>query len=87
MTHCPQSRYKLLLTAGAEQVIPHGCGHAEIGALIAMDDAGPTPAAPGAGYRVYFTRRGEVVYLLLCGGTKASQARDIKRANQMLKLL
>ena len=41
----------------------------------------------GAGYRVYFTRRGKFVYLLFCGGTKASQARDIKRAKQMLKLL
>ncbi len=41
----------------------------------------------GAGYRIYFTRRGEVVYLLLSGGTKASQQRDIKRAKQMLKLL
>lgn len=41
----------------------------------------------GAGYRIYFTRRGEVVYLLLCGGAKASQGRDIKRAKQMLKLL
>lgn len=34
----------------------------------------------GPGYRVYFTRRGEVVYLLLLGGDKASQKRDIKRA-------
>lgn len=41
----------------------------------------------GAGYRVYFTRRGEVVYLLLTGGTKTSQQRDIKRAKQMLKML
>ena len=41
----------------------------------------------GAGYRVYFTRRGEVVYLLLNGGSKASQQRYIKRAKQMLKLL
>ena len=41
----------------------------------------------GAGYRVYFARRGEFVYLLFCGGTKASQPRDIKRAKQMLKLL
>ena len=41
----------------------------------------------GAGYRVYFARRGELVYLLLCGGDKASQRRDIKRAKQMLKLL
>ena len=41
----------------------------------------------GAGYRIYFTRRGSVVYLLLKGGTKSSQQRDIKRAKQMLKLL
>ena len=41
----------------------------------------------GAGYRVYFTRRGAVVYLLLCGGDKASQKRDIKRAKKLLQLL
>ena len=34
----------------------------------------------GPGYRLYFTRRGEVVYLLLFGGDKSSQKRDIKRA-------
>lgn len=37
----------------------------------------------GPGYRVYFTRRGSVVYVLLCGGDKSSQARDIKRAHDM----
>ena len=41
----------------------------------------------GAGYRVYFTRRAAVVYLLICGGDKASQQGDIKRAKQLLKLL
>jgi len=41
----------------------------------------------GAGYRVYFTRRGAVVYLLICGGDKASQKRDIKRAKKLLQLL
>jgi putative addiction module killer protein len=41
----------------------------------------------GGGYRVYYTRRGTVVYLLLCGGAKASQQRDIKRAKQISKLL
>ena len=34
----------------------------------------------GPGYRVYFTRRGEFVYLLLTGGDKSTQARDIRRA-------
>ena len=37
----------------------------------------------GAGYRVYFTRRGSQVYLLLVGGSKASQKRDIKAALRM----
>lgn len=41
----------------------------------------------GAGYRLYYTRRGEVVYLLLCGGDKSSQKRDIKHAKALLKLL
>ena len=34
----------------------------------------------GAGYRVYFGRRGERVVILLCGGDKRSQARDIQTA-------
>lgn len=39
----------------------------------------------GPGYRVYFTRRGEVVYLLLVGGDKSSQKKDIRRAIKMAK--
>src|SRR5260370_5909574 len=41
----------------------------------------------GPGYRVYYTRRGEVVYLLLLGGDKSSQKRDISRAKQMARKL
>ena len=37
----------------------------------------------GPGYRAYFTRRAEVDYLLLLGGDKSSQKRDIKRAIEM----
>jgi putative addiction module killer protein len=33
----------------------------------------------GPGYRVYFTRRAAAVYLLLCGGDKSSQQRDIRK--------
>ncbi|MBK6866520.1 MAG: type II toxin-antitoxin system RelE/ParE family toxin [Burkholderiales bacterium] len=37
----------------------------------------------GPGYRVYYTRRGEVLYLLLLDGDKSSQKRDIQRAIDM----
>jgi putative addiction module killer protein len=41
----------------------------------------------GPGYRIYFTRRAEVVYLLLVGGDKSTQTRDIQRAKALLKSL
>ena len=39
----------------------------------------------GPGYRLYFVRRGEQLIVLLCGGDKSTQARDIARARQMAK--
>ena len=38
----------------------------------------------GPGYRVYFAQRHGMVLLLLCGGAKSSQARDIDRAKRIL---
>lgn len=58
-----------------------GDAKALIGGISEMRvDAGP-------GYRIYFTRRGEVVYLLLIGGDKSTQVRDIQRAKALLKTL
>lgn len=39
----------------------------------------------GPGYRLYFVRRGNSLVILLCGGEKSSQERDIARAKQMAK--
>ena len=39
----------------------------------------------GPGYRLYFVRRGQTVIILLCGGDKSSQDRDIKRAIALAK--
>lgn len=37
----------------------------------------------GPGYRIYFQKRGNVLVLLLCGGDKGTQARDIAIAKKL----
>lgn len=39
----------------------------------------------GPGYRVYFTQRTSVVVLLLCGGDKSTQRKDIERARLLAR--
>jgi putative addiction module killer protein len=39
----------------------------------------------GPGYRVYYGREGSLVVVLLCGGSKKSQARDIVTAQRQWK--
>lgn len=41
----------------------------------------------GPGYRVYYVRRGRVVVILLCGGDKSTQERDIVRAKRIAREL
>ena len=41
----------------------------------------------GPGYRIYYVQRGEVLVVLLCGGDKRSQRRDIEAAIAMAKQL
>ena len=38
----------------------------------------------GSGYRVYYTIRDRKIVLLLCGGDKSSQSKDIEKANSLL---
>lgn len=37
----------------------------------------------GPGYRLYYIRRGNRVIVLLCGGDKSTQSRDIRRAKRL----
>lgn len=39
----------------------------------------------GAGYRVYFTRRQRVIVILLCGGDKSTQTKDIAIAKLIVQ--
>ena len=39
----------------------------------------------GPGYRVYFVQRGDTVAILLGGGDKASQEKDIRKAIEMAR--
>jgi len=41
----------------------------------------------GPGYRVYFTKRGQEVVILLAGGDKSTQAKDIKTALRLAQNL
>lgn len=41
----------------------------------------------GPGYRVYFTQRGHEIVILLAGGNKATQAKDIQTALQLARQL
>ena len=39
----------------------------------------------GSGYRIYYTRRGEEIIILLCAGDKSDQKKDLETAKKLLK--
>ena len=41
----------------------------------------------GPGYRIYYLHRGAQIVILLCGGDKRTQQRDIKRAQRLAETL
>ena len=65
------SRLDRLAFGNAGDVKPVGAGISEL-----RIDYGP-------GYRVYFIRRGKEIIILLCGGDKSTQEKDIKTAKRL----
>jgi len=49
------------------------------------DDVSELRIHYGPGYRIYFQRRGNTIVVLLCGGDKSTQAKDIARARILAK--
>ncbi len=39
----------------------------------------------GPGYRIYFTAKGDTIVILLCGGDKSTQTKDIAKAQELAK--
>ena len=68
-----QARIERLAAGNPGDVKPAGQGVSEL-----RIDYGP-------GYRVYFKRRGRTLIILLAGGDKGSQAKDIKRAQRLAR--
>ena len=66
-----QARVERLAAGNPGDVKPVGEGVSEL-----RIDYGP-------GYRVYYTERGNVLIVLLCGGDKRTQAVDIKTAKKL----
>ena len=66
-----QMRLDRLASGNSGDVKPVGGGISEL-----RIDYGP-------GYRVYYQQRGDVLIVLLHGGDKSSQAKDIKRAREL----
>jgi putative addiction module killer protein len=54
-----------------------------LGDVKFFDGLGELRIDYGPGYRVYFVQRGRTIIILLCGGDKSTQSRDIARARTM----
>jgi putative addiction module killer protein len=67
----------------AQRLVRVGAGL--LGDAKFFDGIGELRVDYGPGYRVYFVQRGKVLVVLLCGGDKRTQDKDIKRAIGMAK--
>jgi putative addiction module killer protein len=56
-----------------------------LGDVKYFDGIGEMRIDSGPGYRLYFVRQGSRLIVLLCGGDKSTQSRDIRRALTLAK--
>ncbi|MEQ1952019.1 type II toxin-antitoxin system RelE/ParE family toxin [Mesorhizobium sp. CN2-181] len=56
-----------------------------LGDVKYLDGIGEMRVDHGPGYRLYFVRHGSRLFILLCGGDKSTQQRDIRRALTLAK--
>jgi len=70
-----QARIERLAAGNRGDIEPVGEGVSEL------------PIIYGPGYRVYFKRRGQELIILLAGGDKSTQAKDIKAALRLARNL
>ena len=54
-----------------------------LGDVKYFDGLGELRIDYGPGYRIYFVQRGHTIIVLLCGGDKSTQSRDITRAKAL----
>lgn len=74
------------MTAGAQERIAQRIVRLQAGLFgdaKFFDGIGELRVDHGPGYRVYFVQRGRLLVILLCGGDKGSQDRDIRKAQAM----
>ena len=58
--------------------------HGQMGDVAAIGDSvSDLRIHFGPGFRIYFAREGSTIVILLCGGDKSTQARDISRAKAL----
>ena len=77
----------MIAAAAASSSALTACQVGLLGDAEFFDGIGELRVDYGPGYRLYFARRGREVIVLLCGGDKSSQDRDIRRAVAMAREL
>ena len=83
---CPYKEWFDSLEASLQQIIDARLNRVKLGLLGETNSISRSifelKFRVGPGYRIYFGKQGRQLIILLCGGDKGSQKRDIKKAVQ-----